>query len=87
VKTLHTPEACLVILEHSRLTMVRWRNRPWSVMSTLEVYTWHGEWWTTPDFAGERREYHLLATKRGEIEVFLLERLSQKGWFVSRWFD
>ena len=88
MKLLHTPERCLVLLERGAVTTVRWRERTWTVVKTLDVWAYRGEWWQTPSLEGERREYHVLATRFGDIEVF--ERRGpdgQAGWWVSRIWD
>lgn len=90
MKLLHRPERCLVLPdERARITAVRWRERVWAVRDTLDVWTYRGEWWTTPQLHGERRAYHQLATDRGEIEVFERDHpdASLAGWWVSRWWD
>jgi hypothetical protein len=95
MKLLHTPEKCLVLLERTgnqrlgvqtRVTTVRWRDRTWTVQTTLEVWVYRSEWWRATGLEGERREYHLLGTHRGEIQVFLRHGIDP-GWFVAGWFD
>jgi hypothetical protein len=96
MKLLHMPEKCLVLLEPSRntramqqrnrVTTIRWRDRTWTVQTTLEVWVYRSGWWQETGLEGERREYHLLGTQRGEIQVFLRHRIDP-GWFVAGWFD
>lgn len=89
MKLLRRPERCLVLLERGQVTAVRWRDRVWTVVTTLEVWAYRGAWWLTIGLAGERREYHVLATKRGEIEVFVRSSDDEalRGWWVARWWD
>jgi hypothetical protein len=70
----------------NRVTTVRWRDRVWTVQTTLEVWVYRSEWWRETGLEGERREYHLLGTQRGEIQVFFRPGVNA-GWFVAGWFD
>lgn len=70
----------------TRVTTVRWRDRTWTVQTTLEVWVYRSGWWRETGLEGERREYHLLGTQRGEIQVFLRHGIDP-GWFVAGWFD
>lgn len=84
MKQLHRPEPCLVLLERDgSVSVVRWRDRPWSVVKTLETWIWDSEWWTSSDLVGDSRVYHRLATKRGDIEIYR----HKTGWYVSSWWD
>jgi hypothetical protein len=94
MKLLRDPEPCLVLLEHPgrtatrHVTTLRWRARVWTVHTTLEVWTYRGAWWLDAQLEGEAREYHVLGTRFGEIEIFArFETGNLKGWFVSRYWD
>jgi hypothetical protein len=103
VKLLRDPEACEIESEHSdqavhsrhakdrstrHITTLRWRDRTWTVHTTLEIWTYRGAWWLDAQLEGEAREYHVLGTRFGEIEIFArFEAGSLKGWFVSRYWD
>ena len=87
MRLVQPPERCLVLLERGEVTAVRWRDRVWTVVSTLEVWTYRGAWWLTVGLEGERREYHVLITRRGEIEVFMRSGSDEslRGWWMTRW--
>jgi hypothetical protein len=89
MKFLQKPEPCTVQQERGHVVAVRWRDRVWQVKTTLDIWTYRGNWWTDPSLEGERRQYHVLGTSRGEIEVY--ERTcpdpQQFGWWVSAWWD
>lgn len=88
MKRLHIPQPCLVALDGGRVTAVRWRERAWRVAAELGRWAYRGEWWRDPSLSGERREYFVLGTARGEIEVFRREGgADAEGWFVSGWWD
>ena len=87
MKLLREFEPCLVLIERERVTAVRWRGRTRTVTKLLEVWVYRGAWWLEPSLEGERRVYHVLATKLGEIEVFEQTLNGTVAWLVSRWFD
>ena len=88
MKTLHTPEKCLVLLERDSLSTVRWRDRTYSVLEILDAWVWCGDWWRSPDLLGERRAYWRVACKTMILEVFeRISPLESRGFFVSGWED
>jgi hypothetical protein len=88
MKTLHTPEQCLVLLEHGVIRTVRWNTRTYSVLEVLDAWVWCGDWWRSPDLLGERRAYWRLACKHAILEVFeRLTPLDDLGFFVAGWED
>ncbi len=89
MKRLRDMEPCLVLIERGTVTTVRWRKQVWTVVTTLDIWSYRGEWWRDARLEGESRTYHVLATKFGEIE--LCERREAeggvRGWFVVGWWD
>lgn len=87
MKHLATPEPCKTLVERGHVTLVTWRDRKWLVVKTLDVWVYRVDWWLTASLEGERRVYHLLATRKGEIEVFERTRDRVRAWLVSGWWD
>jgi len=60
-------------------TLVCWRGGVYPVEHILETWTSRTAWWS----ADEAREYMLLETTNGVMEVYR----SANGWILSRLFD
>lgn len=56
-----------------------WRGQLYEVENVLERWLARGEWWGTE----EQREYYMLLTQRGVMEVFN----GREGWVLSRIVD
>jgi hypothetical protein len=60
--------------------VICWRGGAYDVERVLDVWWARGPWWE----ADERRDYLLLETTSGVMEVF---RSTHQGWTLSRIFD
>ncbi|RPI67644.1 MAG: hypothetical protein EHM43_07110 [Ignavibacteriae bacterium] len=56
-----------------------WQGRLFEVETVLENWSARGTWWGIDD----RREYYLLMTQNGVMEIFR----SRNGWMLSRVYD
>lgn len=59
---------------------IYWRNTPYRVMQMLDFWVAEGKWWSG---GGERRNYLLLITDRGTLEIFN----AHDRWYLSRIYD
>ena len=64
-----------------------WRGRLYEVETILETWTWRGRWWLSDaqgsELRDEKREYYLLMTDAGVVEIFD----GKDGWMLSRIVD
>lgn len=56
-----------------------WRGQLYEVEGVLESWLARGQWWGAEDY----REYYMLLTQRGVMEVFK----GREGWMLSRIVD
>ncbi len=68
-----------VVRQQSEPTAFCWRGSLYQVEQVLESWSARGQWWGTED----RREYYMLLTQRGVMEIFC----GQEGWMLSRIVD
>ena len=58
---------------------IQWRQKCFQVMKLLDYWVAEGKWWS----GGERRNYLLLITNRGTLEIFQY----RDDWYLSRVYD
>lgn len=56
-----------------------WQGKLFEVECVLESWTSRGNWWGSEEY----REYYMLLTQRGVVEIFS----GRTGWMLSRIVD
>lgn len=60
---------------------VHWRGMTFIVEQVIDYWVYEGKWWEMRD--GERREYLMLLTDKGTIEIFRMNG----AWWLARIYD
>lgn len=64
---------------HAKPRAFCWRGKLYEVEQVLETWSARTDWWGTE----EQREYFMLLTERGVMEIFR----GNSGWILSRIVD
>ena len=59
---------------------IHWRGQRYNIVKMLDFWVAEGKWWSG---GGERRNYLLLITDRGTLEIFQ----ARDVWYLSRMYD